>query len=77
MKPAPAASVALSLRLCDLDDDNQLVLLREKGDNERWQPVSITLLTALRQHAAARGAAAPSDAVLRYKPTGGQIVGGP
>ncbi|MDP9164597.1 MAG: site-specific integrase [Actinomycetota bacterium] len=68
---------ALSLRLCDLDDDNQLVLLREKGDTERWQPVSFTLLTALREHASARGGAGARDAVLRYKPKRGETVGAP
>ena len=31
---------ALALRLTDLDPDQCLVLLREKGETVRWQPVS-------------------------------------
>ena len=68
---------ALALRLRDLDPKDQLILLREKGETERWQPVSKTLLDALTLHAQARGATAPDDAVLRYKPKAGQTVGAP
>ena len=37
---------ALALRPQDLDPDQCLVLLREKGETVRWQPVSPTLMAA-------------------------------
>ncbi|MEV0712070.1 tyrosine-type recombinase/integrase [Nocardia aurea] len=40
----------LALREVDLDPVNCLVYLREKGELSRWQPVSPTLMTALRYH---------------------------
>jgi integrase len=45
---------ALALRPCDLDRQQCLVLLREKGHTQRWQPVSPTLMGHLISHAAAR-----------------------
>lgn len=68
---------AVALRLRDLDLTNQRLLLREKGDTQRWQPVSRTLLLALRAHAEVRGAVQPEDPVLRYLPTAGRTVGAP
>ena len=41
---------ALALRAQDLDPDQCLVLLREKGERVRWQPVSATLMARLVQH---------------------------
>ena len=41
---------ALALRPADLDPDQCLVLLREKGETVRWQPVSPTLMARLIQH---------------------------
>jgi len=41
---------ALGLRPADLDPDQCLVLLREKGETVRWQPVSPTLMARLLQH---------------------------
>ena len=38
---------ALALRPADLDPDQCLVLLREKGETVRWQPVSPTLMAGL------------------------------
>ena len=38
---------ALALRPQDLDTEQCLVLLREKGETVRWQPVSPTLMAAL------------------------------
>ena len=35
---------ALALRPRDLDPDQCLILLREKGETVRWQPVSPTLM---------------------------------
>jgi integrase len=44
----------LALRRRDLDPDQCLVLLREKGNTERWQPVSPTLMRALLDHHSSR-----------------------
>lgn len=41
---------ALNLRLQDLDPTQCLIRLREKGDKERWQPVSPTLMAGLLRH---------------------------
>jgi integrase len=68
---------ALALRVRDLNRKRQTVLLREKGETERWAPVSATLLDALEDHAASRGATAPDDALFRYKPGRGAVVGRP
>ena len=57
---------ALALRPCDLDVNQSLVMLREKGDTTRWQPVSPTLTRHLLNHARTRGAA-PSSRLLRYR----------
>ncbi|MEU5761297.1 site-specific integrase [Nocardia sp. NPDC047648] len=40
----------LALRRQDLDSEQCLVLLREKGNTQRWQPVSPTLMRALVSH---------------------------
>ena len=58
---------ALALRLADLDVDNCLIQLREKGCTVRWQPVSPALTTALADHAGCRGAILPTDGLLRYR----------
>jgi len=58
---------ALGLRLADLDANQCLILLREKGGIIRWQPVSPTLTHALVDHATRRGALHPSDTLLRYR----------
>jgi integrase len=41
---------ALGLRPRDLDTDDCLIYLREKGGRSRWQPVSPTLMAALVEH---------------------------
>jgi len=56
---------ALALRPQDLDPDQCLIFLREKGGTVRWQPVSPTLMTHLAQHAAERHAGR-HDQLLRY-----------
>lgn len=58
---------ALALRLRDLDPDQCLIRLHEKGETVRWQPVSPTLMHHLVAHADQRGATGPSDQVLRYR----------
>jgi integrase/recombinase XerC len=56
---------ALALRPQDLDPDQCLIFLREKGETVRWQPTSPTLMTHLVHHADERGA--PRDGqLLRY-----------
>src|SRR3984885_13886803 len=56
---------ALALRPRDLDPDQCLVLLREKGETVRWQPVSPTLMACLVEHAQERQAP-PDGRLLRY-----------
>jgi integrase/recombinase XerC len=56
---------ALALRPQDLDPDQCLVLLREKGETVRWQPVSPTLMGCLTQHGQERRAPADGQ-LLRY-----------
>ncbi|MFI6781650.1 tyrosine-type recombinase/integrase [Micromonospora sp. NPDC050276] len=58
---------ALALRLIDLDTDRALIRLREKGGTQRWQPITPTLAARLIEHAQARGAVTPTDALLRYR----------
>jgi integrase/recombinase XerC len=57
---------ALALSPLDLDRDQCLVLLREKGETVRWQPVSPTLMAALVRHAEERHAPA-AGRLLRYR----------
>jgi integrase/recombinase XerC len=56
---------ALALRPRDLDPDQCLVLLREKGETVRWQPVSPTLMARLAEHGQERHAP-PGGQLLRY-----------
>jgi integrase len=58
---------ALALRLTDLDISYGLVRLREKGETQRWQPITLDLAARLHEHAAARGAVLPSDQLPRYR----------
>jgi integrase/recombinase XerC len=57
---------ALALRPQDLDREQCLILLREKGETVRWQPVSPSLMAALARHAEERPAPAGA-ALLRYR----------
>ena len=56
---------ALSLRPCDLDPEQCLIKLREKGETVRWQPVSPSLMHALLRHVE-RGSARDGQ-LLRYR----------
>jgi integrase/recombinase XerC len=56
---------ALALGPRDLDPDQCLVLLREKGETVRWQPVSPTLMGRLVEHGQDRHAPADGQ-LLRY-----------
>ncbi len=57
---------APALRPADLDPDQCLILLREKGGTVRWQPVSPTLMAHLQQHARDRHAPSAGQ-LLRYR----------
>ncbi|MEU1523930.1 site-specific integrase [Nocardia rhamnosiphila] len=57
---------ALALRPRDLDPVQSVILLREKGGTQLWQPVSPTLMQALCRHAEQRGAPA-SGPLLRAR----------
>jgi integrase len=63
---------ALALRPDDLDPDQCLIRLREKGETVRWQPVSPTLMGRLVQHGRERHAP-PDGQLLRY-PSGRPIT---
>jgi integrase/recombinase XerC len=56
-----------ALVLCpeDLDGEQCLIRLREKGETVRWQPISPTLMAYLQQHGRDRHAP-PSGQLLRY-----------
>jgi integrase len=56
----------LTLRPNDLDVQQCLVLLQEKGGPYRWQPVSPTLMQYLLDHIHDRGAG-PDQPLLRYR----------
>jgi site-specific recombinase XerD len=56
---------ALALRPADLDPDQCLILLREKGETVRWQPVSPTLMARLVRHGQERHAP-DGGRLLRY-----------
>ena len=64
---------ALSLTPQDLDPEQCLIRLREKGGTERWQPVSPTLMTHLLSHAETRGGLDSGERLLRH-PTGKPIT---
>ncbi|EME52258.1 tyrosine-type recombinase/integrase [Amycolatopsis decaplanina] len=57
---------ALALRPRDLDRRQCTVLLREKGETERWQPVSPTLMRHLIAHGEERGNGDREEQLLRY-----------
>jgi integrase/recombinase XerC len=58
---------ALALRPRDLDPDQCLIYLREKGGTTRWQPVSPTLIRHLLAHHAQRGDGNRDGRLLRYR----------
>ena len=57
---------ALALTPEDLDPEQCLIRLHEKGGTERWQPVSPTLMAHLLAHAEGRGGLESRERVLRY-----------
>ena len=63
---------ALALRPDDLDPDQYLIRLREKGETVRWQPVSPTLMGRLLEHGRERHA--PPDGQLLRDANGRPIT---
>ncbi|MGC7101433.1 tyrosine-type recombinase/integrase [Amycolatopsis lurida] len=57
----------VSLRPQDLDREQCLIQLREKGSTTRWQPVSPTLMGHLLHHGESRHAVEPHRQLLRYQ----------
>jgi integrase/recombinase XerC len=57
---------ALALTPADLDEQQCLIQLHEKGGTVRWQPVSPTLMEHLLAHADARGGRDSEHRLLRY-----------
>jgi site-specific recombinase XerC len=58
---------ALALQPRDLDTEQCLIHLHEKGETTRWQPVSPTLMYALTHHHQQRGDGTPTEQLLRYR----------
>ncbi|MEH0929785.1 tyrosine-type recombinase/integrase [Micromonospora sp. CPCC 205558] len=58
---------ALALRRIDLDAEQCLVQLREKGETVRWQPISPTLAVALAQHNDDRAVGEHDGRLFRYR----------
>ena len=65
LETAARTGGALALRVRDLDLDQSLVRLWEKGATQRWQPVSPTLMEHLLHHARERGVRGEDGRVLR------------
>ncbi|WP_039798418.1 tyrosine-type recombinase/integrase [Nocardia araoensis] len=58
---------ALALTVSDLDPDDCLIRLHEKGDRVRWHPISPQLMNKLIQHIDTRGGPAATEKLLRYR----------
>ncbi|WP_220139846.1 tyrosine-type recombinase/integrase [Nocardia huaxiensis] len=58
---------ALALTVDDLNVDDCLVKFCEKGETERWQPVSPLLMSRLVEHVERRGGRRATRQVLRYR----------
>lgn len=63
---------ALALAPEDLDPEQCLIRLHEKGGTQRWQPVSPTLMSHLLAHGESRGGLDSGQRLLRY--TSGQPI---
>jgi len=57
---------ALALTPHDLDPEQCLIRLREKGETVRWQPVSPTLMRHLLAHGESRSGLGSGQRLLRY-----------
>ena len=66
METACRRGGALALAPDDLDPEQCLIRLREKGETVRWQPVSPTLMRHLLAHGESRGGLGNGQRLLRY-----------
>jgi len=66
METACRRGGALALTPDDLDPEQCLIRLREKGETVRWQPVSPTLMRHLLAHGENRGGLGSGQRLLRY-----------
>jgi hypothetical protein len=66
METACRRGGALALAPDDLDPEQCLIRLREKGETIRWQPVSPTLMRHLLAHGESRGGLGNGQRLLRY-----------
>jgi integrase len=66
METACRRGGALALTPDDLDPEQCLIRLREKGETVRWQPVSPTLMRHLLAHGQSRGGLGNGKSLLRY-----------
>jgi integrase/recombinase XerC len=66
METACRRGGALALLPDDLDPEQCLIRLHEKGETVRWQPVSPTLMAHLITHGQSRGGLGTGQRLLRY-----------
>ena len=66
METACRRGGALALLPSDLDPEQCLIRLHEKGETVRWQPVSPTLMAHLIAHGQSRGGLNSGQRLLRY-----------
>ncbi len=66
METACRRGGALALVPSDLDPEQCLIRLHEKGETIRWQPVSPTLMAHLIAHGQSRGGLGSGQRLLRY-----------
>ncbi|MRH88590.1 tyrosine-type recombinase/integrase [Nocardia sp. SYP-A9097] len=60
-------SGVLALRVEDLNPEDCLIKLREKGGTERWQPISPLLMSRLLDHVGSRRGSTTTTKALRYR----------
>lgn len=69
LETACRAGGVMKLQLRDIDVDQQLLVLTEKRNKSRYQPVTKELAQALVDFGKSRGALRPTDAVFRFQHT--------
>ncbi|WP_433678835.1 tyrosine-type recombinase/integrase [Nocardia sp. CA-119907] len=57
----------LALEIPDLNPDDSLIQLHEKGGTVRWQPISPLLMGKLVEHVDNRGGATATSQIMRYR----------
>jgi integrase len=69
LETACRAGGIVKLQLRDIDVDQQLLVLTEKRNKSRYQPVTKELAQSLVEFAKSRGALRPADEVFRFQQT--------